>query len=545
MAGSLDPLISSSSVRAAGATPVPCEQLSWVSASGSWNKTRSEAPASIGVASPPRRCCTPQKWRTRCAMAANSAFMPPSTKLILPGGVLRRQRGQRIYKGVSGLLNVWWHHRCARRRPADRSRQAPSRRCQEETHAAPHLVLATGSYPRSLPGLDVDGAKILNSEHALRLDRLPASAIVLGGGVIGVEFASIWRSFGVDVTVLKLSPGSCPEKTRASPRHWNGPSADARSRSSPTAALAACQTTESGVRAELADGQVLEAELMLVAVGRGPLTADLGYQEAGIDLDDGFVRVNERLGDLDPGVYAVGDVVRGLQLAHRGFAQGIFVAEEIAHRAGVLDRAPTAIADAQIPRVTYCDPEIASGGTDRRSSAHPLWRCGNVQLRPRRKWQVAHPQDSGFCQARTTAAWSGRRSSHDRCAGQRARIRGAADHQLGCLPRGCRWPDPPAPHAKRSTRRGTPSPRGQAATRSQLAARSHAKALARGRTVRTSNRPARRGGPAEARLWPNRHRRGPIEFRRATTATPGPTEHQHDKGVLSSHVDLCNPPSTR
>jgi dihydrolipoamide dehydrogenase len=101
---------------------------------------------------------------------------------------------------------------------------------------------------------------------------------------------------------------------------------------------------------------------MLVAVGRAPYSADLGFQEAGIELEDGFVRVNERLETSIPGVFALGDLVRGLQLAHRGFAQGIFVAEEIAHRAGVRDRAPARIDDEQIPRVTYCDPEIASVG---------------------------------------------------------------------------------------------------------------------------------------------------------------------------------------
>jgi dihydrolipoamide dehydrogenase len=128
------------------------------------------------------------------------------------------------------------------------------------------------------------------------------------------------------------------------------------------AAMSTCQKTASGVRVELAGKQELEAELMLVAVGRGPQTSGLGYQEAGIDLDRGFVRVNERLQTSVAGVYAVGDVVPGLQLAHRGFAQGIFVAEEIAHRADVIDRAPTPIVDAEIPRVTYCDPEIASVG---------------------------------------------------------------------------------------------------------------------------------------------------------------------------------------
>jgi len=128
------------------------------------------------------------------------------------------------------------------------------------------------------------------------------------------------------------------------------------------AAMSACQITESGVRVELADGQLLEAELMLVAVGRAPQTAGLGYREAGIDLDDGFVRVDQRLATSVADVYASGDVVRGLQLAHRGFAHGIFVAEEIGHRAGVLDRAPSPIVDTDIPRVTYCDPEIASVG---------------------------------------------------------------------------------------------------------------------------------------------------------------------------------------
>jgi dihydrolipoamide dehydrogenase len=268
----------------------------------------------------------------------------------------------RVYKGLSELINSGG---ITVVRGAGRLTEANGRlavRVGDETHPASHLVLATGSYPRSLPGVEVDGVKIMSSEHALRLDRLPASAIVLGGGVIGVEFASIWRSFGVDVTVVEALPrlvsGEDPSISTALERAF----ARRKIKVITGNALAAFQATESGVRAELADGQVLEAELMLVAVGRGPLTADLGYQEAGIDLDDGFVRVNDRLETSIPDVYALGDLVRGLQLAHRGFAQGIFVAEEIAHRKGLLDRAPTTIADAQIPRVTYCDPEIASVG---------------------------------------------------------------------------------------------------------------------------------------------------------------------------------------
>jgi dihydrolipoamide dehydrogenase len=128
------------------------------------------------------------------------------------------------------------------------------------------------------------------------------------------------------------------------------------------AAMSSCKTTESGVRVGLADGQLLEAELMLVAVGRGPQTTGLGYQEMGVDLEDGFVKVNERLETSVPGVYAVGDLVRGLQLAHRGFAHGIFVAEDIAHRTGSLEQPPATIVDLGVPRVTYSDPEIASIG---------------------------------------------------------------------------------------------------------------------------------------------------------------------------------------
>jgi dihydrolipoamide dehydrogenase len=268
----------------------------------------------------------------------------------------------RVYKGLSELINsggITVLQGAGRLTEADGH---PAVKVGDETHPASHLVLATGSYPRSLPGIEVDGVKILSSEHALRLDRLPASAIVLGGGVIGVEFASIWRSFGVDVTVLEALPrlvsGEDPSISTALERAF----ARRKIKVLTGAALAACEANESGVRAELADGQVLEAELMLVAVGRGPLTAELGYREAGIDLDDGFVRVSERLETSIPGVYALGDLVRGPQLAHRGFAQGIFVAEEIAYRTGVLDRAPITIADSQIPRVTYCDPEIASVG---------------------------------------------------------------------------------------------------------------------------------------------------------------------------------------
>ncbi|MCE3275640.1 MAG: lpdA [Propionibacteriaceae bacterium] len=268
----------------------------------------------------------------------------------------------RIYRGVSGLISarqITVVHGAGRLTMSD---GRPIVTVAGQAYQANHLVLATGSYPRSLPELEIDGTKILTSEQALRLDRLPTSAIVLGGGVIGVEFASAWRSFGVDVTIVEALPrlvsGEDSSISAALERAFRKRSINVIT----GAAMSGCRTAESGVRMELADGQQLEAEILLVAVGRGPQTSGLGYQETGVELDGGFVRVNDRLQTSIPQVYAVGDVVSGLQLAHRGFAHGIFVAEELAHQAGVLEQAPTPIVDAEVPRVTYCDPEIASVG---------------------------------------------------------------------------------------------------------------------------------------------------------------------------------------
>jgi dihydrolipoamide dehydrogenase len=268
----------------------------------------------------------------------------------------------RIYRGLSGLVSsrgITVVHGAGSLIQHD---GRPAVTVGDETYQAPNLVLATGSYARSLSGLEIDGLKILTSEHALRLERLPASAIVLGGGVIGVEFASAWRSFGMNVTIVEALPrlvsGEDSAVSAALERTFRKRGINVLT----GAAMSACQTAESGVLLELADGQQREAELLLVAVGRGPQTTGLGYQETGVDLEDGFVTVNERLETSVPGVYAVGDLVPGLQLAHRGFAHGIFVAEEIAHRTGALEQAPAAIVDVDVPRVTYCDPEIASVG---------------------------------------------------------------------------------------------------------------------------------------------------------------------------------------
>ncbi|WP_433534998.1 dihydrolipoyl dehydrogenase [Micromonospora sp. CA-249363] len=219
-----------------------------------------------------------------------------------------------------------------------------------------NIVLASGSYAKSLPGLEVDGERIITSDHALTLDRIPSSAIVLGGGVIGVEFASVWKSFGVDVTIVEALPRLVAAEDEESSKALERAFRKRKINFKVGKPFEKVEKTDNGVKLTISGGETVEAELLLVAVGRGPSTANLGYEEQGVKMDRGYVLTDERLRTSVPNVYAVGDIVPGLQLAHRGFQQGIFVAEEIA------GQTPAVIDEVGIPRVTYCDPELASVG---------------------------------------------------------------------------------------------------------------------------------------------------------------------------------------
>ncbi|WP_074313219.1 dihydrolipoyl dehydrogenase [Micromonospora cremea] len=219
-----------------------------------------------------------------------------------------------------------------------------------------NIILASGSYAKSLPGLEVDGERIITSDHALTLDRVPSSVIVLGGGVIGVEFASVWKSFGVDVTIVEALPRLVAAEDEESSKALERAFRKRKINFKVGKPFEKVEKTETGVKLTIQGGETVEAELLLVAVGRGPTTANLGYEEQGVKMDRGYVLTDERLRTSVPNVYAVGDIVPGLQLAHRGFQQGIFVAEEIA------GQNPAVIDEVGIPRVTYSDPELASVG---------------------------------------------------------------------------------------------------------------------------------------------------------------------------------------
>jgi len=218
-----------------------------------------------------------------------------------------------------------------------------------------NVVLATGSYSRTLPGLEI-GGRVITSEHALELDFVPKKVLVLGGGVIGVEFASVWKSWGTDVQIIEALPHLVPNEDESISKQFERAFRKRGINFSLGIRFQSVTQNDDGVVVTLEDGQTFAAELLLVAVGRGPATANLGYEEVGVTMDRGFVITNERLLTSVPHVYAVGDIVPGLQLAHRGFQHGIFVAEEIA------GLNPIVIDDLNIPKVTYSDPEVASVG---------------------------------------------------------------------------------------------------------------------------------------------------------------------------------------
>ena len=219
-----------------------------------------------------------------------------------------------------------------------------------------HVVLATGSQSRSLPGLEIDGQRVITSDQALTLDRVPRSAVILGGGVIGVEFASIWRSFGADVTIVEMLPHLVPLEDEASSTLVERAFRRRGIHYELGVRFEGVKESGEGLTITLEGGKTIDAEVLLVAVGRGPVSAGLGYEENGVNVERGYVTVDPYMRTNVPTISAVGDLRPGLQLAHVGFAEGIMVAE----RLGGLNVTP--IDYDGVPRVTYCDPEVASVG---------------------------------------------------------------------------------------------------------------------------------------------------------------------------------------
>ena len=218
------------------------------------------------------------------------------------------------------------------------------------------ILLATGSYPKTLPGLEIDGTQIVTSDEAMSFDYVPNSVIVLGGGVIGCEFASVWNSFGSDVTIIEGLPRLVALEDETSSKQLERAYRKRGIKFEVGVKFASATKGPEGVTVTLENGATHTADVLLVAVGRGPVSAGLGYEEQGISMDRGYILVDNKCRTNVPGIWAVGDLIPTLQLAHVGFAEGILVAEEIA------GLNPRPINYDGVPRVTYSEPEVASVG---------------------------------------------------------------------------------------------------------------------------------------------------------------------------------------
>lgn len=225
-----------------------------------------------------------------------------------------------------------------------------------EIYTGKNIVLATGSYAKTLPGIEIDGKQIITSDHGTKMEYVPKSVIVLGGGVIGCEFASVWKSFGADVTIIEGLPHLVALEDESSSKQLERAFRKRGINFELGTFSKSVTKTKDGVEVTLENGKTFSAEILLVSVGRGPVSANLGYEEAGVTMDRGYVLVDDKCRTNIPGIWAVGDLIPTQQLAHVGFAEGMLVAEEIA------GLNPSPINYDGVPRVTYSDPEVASVG---------------------------------------------------------------------------------------------------------------------------------------------------------------------------------------
>jgi dihydrolipoamide dehydrogenase len=259
----------------------------------------------------------------------------------------------RLWKGVQGLMRkngIEVVRGCGVLEGGGRVR------VEDGTIQAQAIIVATGSSPRSLPGIEFDGERVVNSDNATLARTLPGSVAIIGAGAVGVEFATFYRQMGAEVTLIealdRLVPLEDEEVSRALLQAFRREGIDCRV----GARVRGARVAKGGVAVQLEDGEV-RADQLLVAVGRGPNSRDIGLERAGVELDErGFVRVDEWMRTSGDGVWAIGDVVGGFLLAHAAAHEGIVAAEDIAGRRVV------PMEQDLVTRCTYSTPEIASVG---------------------------------------------------------------------------------------------------------------------------------------------------------------------------------------
>ena len=305
------------------------------------------------------RGCIPTKALLHAAEVADEMKEGPSIGVLgqfqgIDMSALNAYKGgviEKMYKGLTGLIssrgievvNGW-----------GRLVSKNTVEVNGVQYRGTNVILASGSFSKTI-GLEITD-RVITSDQALNMSQVPGSAIILGGGVIGVEFASVWNSFGADVQIIEGLPHLVPNEDEAVSKVLERSFRKRGIKFNTKTMFDHVDQDANGVTVHTQDGKQFSADYLLVAIGRGPATANLGYEEAGINMERGFVLTDERLRTNIDGIYAVGDIVPGLQLAHRGFLQGIYIAEQLAG----LD--PRPLDENLIPRVTYCNPEIASVG---------------------------------------------------------------------------------------------------------------------------------------------------------------------------------------
>lgn len=270
-----------------------------------------------------------------------------------------RQAAQRLQKGVEFLMkknNVDVIEGTGSLAGPDKVRVTTNDGQVREVSSR-HIILATGARPRSIPGVEPDGERIMTSRHILALDTLPSSLVIIGGGAIGVEFASLYTSHGVAVSIVEMEPRLLPledeevsqELERLFRRRKVGIHTGVR--------VEAVEPGQDGVTVRLSDGKELQAETVLIAIGVQPNVENLGLEEAGVELTErGLIKLNEFMQTSVPHIYAIGDVAGPPYLAHVASEEGILAVEHLAGR----DVRPLVYED--MPRVTFCTPQVASLG---------------------------------------------------------------------------------------------------------------------------------------------------------------------------------------
>jgi len=249
---------------------------------------------------------------------------------------------------------------------------APGSADLEQLLAAKEIVIATGSTARSVPGIELDRKRVITSDEAIHLREVPKSIIIMGSGPIGVEFATLFKRFGSDVTVIELLPHLVPLEDEAVSaeleKAFKKQGIKFHTSASVTAARPGADSVEIDVKMPDGSAGKMSAEFLLVATGRGPVTAGLGAEEAGLKMDRGYIVVDELFRTNVANISAIGDVISfgkpgHLQLAHLSTAEGVLLAERLA------GKPVTPINYDHVPKCTYSDPEIGSVGLTEKQAA--------------------------------------------------------------------------------------------------------------------------------------------------------------------------------